>query len=140
MKAFVDSDVIISSLISKTGASHLLLNQPNRKTEFFVSNHSKNELRLVIKRMGLSQKTLKEFLKKIKTTKLENQLKKVKKDYNEYVNDLDDAHIVAGASKSNSSFLITYKKMDFKREKIKRGLGINLMTPGQFLQYLRSIK
>lgn len=36
-------------------------------------------------------------------------------------------------------FLITYNLSDYKIERIKDELGIIIITPGQLLQYLRSL-
>ncbi len=48
---FLDSDVIISSLISKKGAAFLLVN--NKKTEKYISNVSFKEIKVVMKRLKL---------------------------------------------------------------------------------------
>lgn len=59
MKVFTDSDVIISSLISSSGASHLLL-ESAESTKFFVSNISTKELKKVIRHFKVD-KILKDF-------------------------------------------------------------------------------
>ena len=63
LKIFVDSDVVISSLISQTGAAFLLLNQID-SFEQFVSNISVKELEQVVNRLNLDPKKLKYLLGK----------------------------------------------------------------------------
>lgn len=139
MIVFVDSDAIISSLISSTGASYVLLN--TKDLELFISNVSVEELHSVIKRLGISQRELKTLIdNKIKTVKLEKTIAEIKSEYKQYVNDINDAHIVAGANASNARFLISYNIKDFKVNKIKNDFNIIVMTPGTLLQYLRSLQ
>ena len=70
---------------------------------------------------------------------IEKTQHEIKERYKDYVEDLNDAHIVAGAAESKAHFLITYNIRDFKIEKIKKDFDIIVLTPGMFLQYLRSI-
>jgi len=136
-KIFVDSDVVISSLISNLGASYQLIN--NKNIVCFISNISHHELILVAKRLNLNDKKLKTIIKKrFKTVKLLQNLKQIKSDYNNCIKDLNDAHIVAGSVKSNVDFLITYNVKHYEINKIKEKYNIKIMTPGTFLQFLRS--
>lgn len=136
-KVFLDSDIIISSLISDLGASYQLIN--NKVSACFISDISYRELVLVIKRLNLAEDKLK-ILKKEKliVIKLKKSLKQIRSDYKNYVKDLNDAHIVDGAVESKSDFVITYNIRHFEINKIKEKYSIQLMTPGNFLQYLRS--
>ena len=139
MIVFVDSDVIISSLISNTGASHVLLNA--KDLELFISNVSFEELQSVAERLSISQRELKILLaKKIKTVRLEETIAEIRSKYKDYVSDINDAHIVAGAKASKARFLISYNIRDFNLNKIKNDLNIIVMTPGKLLQYLRSLQ
>jgi predicted nucleic acid-binding protein len=139
MKIFVDSDVIISSLLSESGAAFHLLNQ-EVKLDFFVSNLSVIELEEVAKRLGIDLKKLKSLIeKRFSITRLE-KVDKIRKNFANYVFDINDAHIVAGAKASEARFLISYNVKDYKIERIKEDLDIIILTPGQFLQYLRSLK
>jgi len=135
IKVFLDSDVVISSLVSKLGASHQLIN--NKDVVCFISDVSYKELLKVIKKLGLDEKNstilIKSNLKIIK-------LKKSSSDFKNYVNDVDDAHIVAGTVELKTNFLITYNTKDFIINKIKEKFNIQIMTPGLFLQFLRSKK
>lgn len=93
---------------------------PNKTTaclaDYFISDLSKIEIEEVVKRLTLNLKDLKNLV--------HQSLK------------LDDAHIIAGTKKAK--FLITYNLRHFKIDKIKADLGIIILTPADFLQYLRS--
>lgn len=127
MKVFVDSDVVISSLISSTGASFQLINQCPEVVKI-VSDFSLKELGIVMGRLKIN--------KRLPTFELVT-VKGVEK-YKTYSLDPNDAHIVAGAHQSGVGFLITYNLRHYKTDKIKQDLNIITMTPGTFLQYLRS--
>lgn len=76
----------------------------------------------------------------LKVTILLESLSEIKESFKQYVLDENDAHILAGAKTAKADFLISYNVKDFKIDKIKKDLGILTLTPGNFLQYLRSIK
>lgn len=138
MKVFSDSDVVISSLISKKGAAYLLINQSNLK--LFVSNYSEEELEKVSDRLDLSKNKLRALLKrKFKVVKLVGELEKIKEQFIDYVLDSNDAHIVAGAKKAKARFLISYNIRHYKQEKIIKDFNIIVTTPAKLLQYLRSL-
>jgi predicted nucleic acid-binding protein len=126
MKIFIDSDVVISSLISQKGAAYQLLNLDTMVTKV-VSAVSLKELTVVTNRLGIER-----VLPKFEICKIKNIEK-----YSEYSLDANDAHIIAGADQSNSRFLITYNLRHYKIDKIKRDFEIIIMIPGIFLQYLR---
>ena len=139
MKVFVDSDVIISSLLSQSGAAYLLINTKN--LGLFISNISYKELEIVTERLGLEKQKLKELLKtKFKIIELKESLSEIKRKYEDFVFDPNDAHIAAGAKEAKTSFLLTYNQKHFNTEKIKKHFGIITMKPALFLQYLRSLQ
>lgn len=138
-KVFVDSDVVISSLLSDKGAAHLLLNAKGPR--FIISNISKVELERVINRLGIDKNKLQDLIKnKLEVVKLSADLPKIKSDFKIYASDPNDTHIVAGAKQAKAKFLLTYNIRHFRREKIKDDLGMVVLTPAQYLQYLRSLK
>ena len=138
MRVFIDSDVIISSLISSKGAAFILLNNPNVLK--LISNYSILEIDEVIERLKLSQTQFNELTQQhLVLTEMEMTLNEIKSKFGDYVMDIDDAHIIAGAKIAKVKFLITYNLRHFKIDRIKKELGIIVITPGMFLQYLRSI-
>ena len=137
LRVFVDSDVVISSLISTAGAANLLINQTKMKK--FISNFSVKELKLVIKKLNLKQKQLDQVIKKKLTiVKLRQDLRLIKKNYGKYVTDENDSHVAAGAKAARTDFLVSYNLKHFQRNLIKKNLKIIIMRPGEFLQFLRS--
>jgi len=139
IRVFVDSDVIISSLISNLGASYALLNTI-QQTECYVSNFSIKELEEVVARLKLDRDMLDKVIDtKLITVEINQTYKKVKAEYADYVQDPDDAHIVAGAKEAKATFLLSYNVRHFNAEKLRQDFQIVLLTPGLFLQYLRSL-
>jgi len=135
---FVDSDVLISSLISQKGAAYLLLNQTNFK--FVISNLSRKESEGVVDKLNLPKDKFRALVnKRVQLVKLAQTTKELKIKYKNYTRDPNDTHIVAGAALAKASFLITYNTRDFKIDEIKTDFGIICLTPAQFLQYLRSL-
>lgn len=138
LKVFVDSDVIISSLLSSTGAAFLLLNQTD-ELQLFVSNVSLAELKIVVERLDLSEEKLNTLIqKRFSTVRLKDSISTIKMEFAEYVLDIDDAHIAAGAKETHAQFLISYNTKHFKADKLKEKFNIILTTPANLLQYLRS--
>jgi predicted nucleic acid-binding protein len=136
MRVFLDSDVVISSLLSDRGAAFFLVNSNSVKN--IISSLSKKELLLAAKRMSIKETTLLNLINsRFEIVKLEG-LDIVKNKYDTYVFDPDDAHIVAGAKEAKADFLITYNIKDYNIEKIKSDFGVIVLTPGHLLQYLRS--
>ena len=137
INVFIDSDVIISSLISDLGAAYQLIN--NKNLVCFISNISHQELILVVKKLNLNDKKLRQVIKeKLKVVKLSQGLNQIKTKYKNCVKDTNDAHIVAGAVESSVNFLVSYNVRHFEINKIKAKYNIQIMTPGTFLQFLRS--
>lgn len=137
---FIDSDVIISSLFSSKGAAFLLLHKTENVT-LYISNLSQKELEIVVSRLNLSIHQLRLLLNnKLDSIQLKHTIKEAKEKYKEYVTDINDTHIILGAKEANVRFLITYNLKDYHIEKIKQDFNILVMTPGQFMQYLRSIQ
>lgn len=138
MRVFVDSDVIISSLLSESGAAHLLLDIASG--ELFISSLSEKEMKKVVERLGIERVRLDNLIKnKFEMVKFSESARTITRTFKNYVLDQNDAHIAAGAKKAKAKFLITYNIKDFKIEKIRKDLDIIVLTPGKFLQYLRSL-
>jgi len=108
MRIFIDSDVVISSLISSI---------------------SLKELRAVVEMLVKNR---------FEVFPLTKELGEIKEEYVQYVTDINDAHIVAGAYSTKVKYLISYNLKHFKKDKMKNELGLILLTPALFLQYLRS--
>lgn len=131
IKVFLDSDVVISSLLSSAGAAYLLVNK--KSVVKYISNLSVKEIKIVAKRLGIKSPAVNKLINHIKIVRL-------KKDSGKnYVTDVNDSHIIAGAVTAKVRFLLSYNLKHFKIEKIKRDFNILVYRPAQFLQYLRSL-
>ena len=137
-KVFLDSDVIISAAISKKGAAQRVATTPDISR--YISNISKKEVTIVAKRLEVELSNMKSVVGSCRTTTLKQKLPAIKKNFEKYTTDINDTHIIAGAEKSKAQFLITYNTKHFKSERIKRDLGIIVLTPARLLQYLRSLQ
>lgn len=135
IKVFLDSDVIISALLSTTGASFEVIK--NSKIKRAISKIIKEELDEVTKRLRLNFFD-KDLLRNMETLSLGLTKKEIIKIYSPYVIDPEDAHVVAGAHKAKSRFLLTHNTKHYLASKIRNDFGIIVMKPGIFLQYLRS--
>lgn len=137
MVIFLDSDVIISSLLSSSGAAYLLLQEEN--VIRFISSISKKEIAIVCGRLQIPNEKFEKLSKNnLEIIEMKTSVEDIQKEYGNYVLDANDAHIVAGAISAKAQFLISYNLKDFRIEKIRSELKINVLTPGLFLQYLRS--
>lgn len=132
IKVFLDSDVVISSLLSATGGAHLLVYQ--KSIAKYISNLSAKEIKIVAKRLGIKTAAVDRLIGRLKTVRLDQDRGK------DYVTDIHDSHVVTGAVAAKARFLLSYNLKHFKIEKIKRDFNILVYRPAQFLQYLRSLK
>jgi len=133
---FVDSDVIIASLLSQNGAAYYLCTHQGNYT-LTISDISQNEIERVARRLHISQEQTQERLNTLNIVALP-QDKKYLEEMHIYVHDLLDSHIVLGAYTAQVSFLLTYNTKHYHIDKIKQNLSIITLTPARFLQYLRS--
>ena len=138
MRIFLDSDVIISSFISSSGASYYLLNNNLNALQFYISNFSITEIKVVIKRLNIQNK-LKNLESRINIINLDTGIDNIRNLFKEYVYDVDDTHIIMGAKESKSKFLLTYNMKDYNIDLIKKDFNIIVLKPGMFIQYLRSL-
>jgi len=136
MDVYVDSDVVISSLLSRTGAAYHLLNYST--ITLIISSISLTEIKKVISRRGMEQKQFEQLIqKRLKIVTIKQSVSALKVKYLSYVLDVNDAHIVAGAKAANVDFLLTYNLKHYKTTKLKADFNIHVLTPALFLQYLR---
>lgn len=140
IKIFVDSDVIISSLISTSGAAYFLIHKTT-EIELVVSNYSIKELNIVVERLQLNKEKLNELInQKFQVVQMLKSLDEIKKQYKEFIYDINDTHIVAGATNGKVKFLVSYNIKHFHAEKLQQDLNILPLTPAKMAQYLRSLK
>lgn len=135
-KIFLDSDAVISALLSRRGAAYLVIHKTSVKK--WISNFSQKEIKIVAKRLSITDEKLRPALKLLSVVALGDDPDKIKEKFERYVGDSNDVHVVAGAAAAKVGYLITYNLKHFRTDKIKFDFGMVVMTPGLFLQYLRS--
>lgn len=136
IKVFLDTDVVISALLSQKGASFILLYKTRLKR--IISKTIVEEVNEVSGRENIDKRSVRTILQKTKIIPLSLRKEKLLKTYSKYVFDEEDSHVVAGAHISKSDFLLTYNIRHYHVVKIKNDFGIKVIRPGEFLQYLRS--
>lgn len=141
IKIFIDSDVVISSVISSKGASNIVVQNKYNHLRSFISNFSYEELNRTADKLGIDKSKMEKILKnKFKLVKLKQGKEEILNKYGNHTYDIEDAHIVAGAVEAKSKFLVTFNTKDYKADKIYQDFGIRVIVPGELLQYLRSLQ
>src|SRR3989338_4527487 len=92
---FLDTDVIISSLLSKTGASFEIVNHPKIKRT--ISGTVKTEVMAVGKRLKIETQKSEMLLRNIDLVTLGLDKSDLIRNYQQFLFDHYDAHVVAGA-------------------------------------------
>lgn len=138
IRVFVDSDVVISSLISQKGAAYILMH--DIRINRFISDISFSELKRVTDVLQLSQNAMEKCVKtQCKIVIIADKKSTMLKRFAIYTSDTKDEHIVLGAKQANAKFLVTYNTKHFRTDKIREDLGIIVLTHAFLLQYLRSL-
>ncbi len=133
MRIFVDSDVVISSLLSHTGAAYLLLYDKNITK--IISRTSDKELRAVCIRLKISVESL-EHLERDCCRIIPAQT--AVKAFMRCVTDPGDAHVISGAVAGRAQYIISYNIRHYNIDAIKEDYGIIVLTPAMLLQFLRN--
>lgn len=137
IQVFLDTDVVISALLSKTGASYELIKNP--KIIKIVSKSVQKEIEEVTKKLNIDKQETNRILKNINVTSLNLTKKEILEEYKKFVFDEKDSHVVAGANRVKSKFLLTHNLRHYQVDKINAEFGILVLKPGNFLQYLRGL-
>lgn len=137
IQVFLDADVVISAMLSETGASYAIIN--NRKVKKIISKGILKEVEVVLTRLKISPVAARKLLRNIRVIPLKTSKRIILKNFRRYIYDEEDAHVIAGAVISKSMILLTHNLRHYKVNKINSDLGIILFKPGNFLQYLRSL-
>ncbi len=116
----------------------MLLNEI-KQTELYLSNFSIAELERVVARLHINPGKLSCLIAaRLTVVEISQSYHAVQKQFADYALDPHDAHIVAGAKQARATFLVSYNIRHFQADKLKQDFRLILMTPGTFLQYLRS--
>lgn len=133
MNIIFDTDVVISASLSSRGAAYYLLHQ---NFALFTSTKQLREIQRVATELSekftIDFKVIRLFEKTAKKISLKNEALFLK-----FVNDLNDAFILAEAAAAHAQFLITYNITDYHSIDIFQHFGIKILTPAFFVQLLR---
>lgn len=134
---FLDADVLVSSLFSEKGASWEILKSKEIKkiTSLTVQ---KEVIQVAQEKLKIGSREVKTKLKNCPVKSLGIKKEELVEKYQSYVFHQEDSHVVAGAHLLKANFLLTYNSKHFCADKIKNELGLIVLKPGFFLQYLRS--
>ena len=134
INVYLDTDVIISALLTPNGVSADLFKSP--QITKYLSNTSKLEIIDVSQRKNINPTLTSKIISPCNSIFVSQ---KDIDDISDYVNDPEDQPILAGAIKSGANFLATYNIRDFKVNRIHQDFGIIILIPGHILQHLRSL-
>ena len=138
IQVFLDSDVVVASLLSPKGAAYEVINRS--VIQKFISKGVVEEVTTVALRLSIPKAQVNKMLGKLEVLPLIGKKSEVLKQYGKFVKDPEDSHIIAAANFALVRFLLTFNLRHYKVDVIKDKLGILVITPGLFLQYLRSLK
>ena|SRR3989344_4250108 len=134
---FIDSNVVVTAVHSSLGPGYAVITVKGVKK--FTSNICLEEISETCTRLKLPPKTLSSVLKHTSRVVIPLSDEHILKKYSPYVLDIGDAHVVAGTIQAKSKFLVTHNIRHFLTDKIKSELGVQIITPGKLLHYLRSL-
>lgn len=137
IQVFLDADVVIAALLSKTGASAAILR--NSTVKKLISPTIEREVLDVSKRLRIKHHDVKMTLRTCAVRAFDLKRHEVLDHYAPFVFDHEDAHVVAGAHRTSAPFLLTHNLRHFRANTIHQKLGVIVVNPGHFLQYLRSL-
>ena len=136
IRIFLDADVLVSAVLSSKGAAYWLVKKVD-DLERWSSNLVKQEVEVVLERLGKNKDEAKWLWSKLNVIGLESRRSELLNNFDKFVRDGNDAHVIAGANKVGVRFLVSFNQKDFEWERIRNKLGIITITPGMLLQYLR---
>jgi len=142
MNIVLDSDVVISALISTKRAGNFILRKilnNEKQVKIITTTQQIKEIEKVLKSpQFVWRQDLKLWQKfKLKTQKVKlNQ--KLSKQALGFVNDTADCHILTSCLVGKTNFLLTYNLKDYKIKKIKNKFNLKVVNPGYFIQFLRT--
>ncbi|CAA6804857.1 MAG: Unknown protein [uncultured Sulfurovum sp.] len=140
MKIVIDTDVFLSSLFSKQGASHKLITwiakeyQKNEKRYNVISNTQVIEFSAVftrdknLQRANLTKSDVESFINAIC---LISSHQKINFLWRPFLKDKDDDMVLEVAFNGNADYIITHNLKDFKG--VEENFEIKVLTPKEFL-------
>jgi putative PIN family toxin of toxin-antitoxin system len=142
-KVFIDASVVIAAVLSDSGGSALIFKLAKKKyVDIILTERVVQEAHNSLNKKYGSESVLNlfnlltEFKSNIKSSPKDNECLK----YQELIMDEKDCHILAGADKYQTKYLLTLDKKHFFTAKLQAAnLPFLILTPGDFLQELRKM-
>ena len=133
-KIVIDTNVFISALKSKLGASYKLIRLiGEEKFDMYISVPLVFEYEDVAKRSGvltINNEAIDDIINYVCLVGIETEIFYL---WRPFLKDPKDDFVLELAFNSNADFIITYNKKDFKRVD---QLGLKLLFPGEFLKLI----
>lgn len=138
-KVFIDTNVLISGLASKTGASAAILDLGEAEEIVIVmSQHVLVEAdRVFALKFPHLSKSFRAFIKNLSPLLLDDPSPQAVREAGKVI-EADDAPILAAAKDSRLSYLVTLDKKHFNTNKVKAYVSVPVVTPAEFLQAFRA--
>jgi putative PIN family toxin of toxin-antitoxin system len=139
VKVFLDSNVIISGLISDRGAPRVILDILSLELPFIVGVTGRYNIIEIERNLKRKMPRILPFYKKL-FSKLNliivpiPSLKEIKR-YAGHIAD-KDIPVLVSAIKAEADFLITGDKKDFDRLKIKGSYPLKIVSPAEFIDVI----
>lgn len=137
---FIDTSVLFSACLSKTGSSALILGYCRKnKIKGYISQYILSEIkRNVVQKLDqLGKLRLNFYILQANLNILENPTLEEIKICSEVI-DQKDAPILASALKNKADYLITFNTKDFLLPKVKAfAKSLKILTPRDFVMQIR---
>ena len=134
MRVYFDASVIIAALLSPTGGSALLLEYAKRgKISVITSQTAIDEILDKTDKLNKSIRQINYFIAESGLIIRESITQKEIEPYKNQV-DIKDAHLIAGANLTRSTYLVTLDKKHLLREDIQnKFLPLRIVSPKELL-------
>lgn len=136
VKLFLDSNVILSGLLSKEGAPRILLDILSLRLPFLSAATGKYNIieieRNLEKKMPAVIPLYKEYFPKLNLKVVSLPSSDEVRKYSKIIKD-KDAPVLASAVKNKADFLVTGDKRDFSKLKKTGSFPFKIVSPSEFL-------
>lgn len=137
---FLDSSVVLSGLRSPNGGSGMLFKASAAgKLKLIVSEHVVREVGKYLGKLEIDVNRFEILVEKKIIKVIADAADDLLDKFENVVEDIDDAPILAGAVVSGADFLVSLDKRHILRPEIKKRLRpMKVLPPREFWEYLRS--
>lgn len=132
MKVFFDADVVFSAIYSREGAARALVS--SNQLQKYTSEICLREVGIALARYGKVIDPL--VIEELEVLDISSLLIQ---NYEKFVFDQMDAHVVAAAASVGANLLTSYNIKDYDILRIENDLDIQVKRPAEILFYLRQI-